>query len=142
MAGDNSELVAQGWKSDNGFRSGYHNKVEEALRREFPTTDIKANPHIQSKICSWKKNYSSLVTILGRSGVRFNSNNDFKIDREDDQWAQIVRIDSNARLMRNRSWPFWEDWKIIFGKDRATGSNDRNGDGSLVLKNILHPCKV
>ena len=86
------ELVAQGWKSDNGFRSGYHNKVEEALRREFPTTDIKANPHIQSQICSWNKNYSSLVTILGRSGVRFNSNNDFKIDREDDQWAQIVRV--------------------------------------------------
>lgn len=25
--------------------------------------------------------------------------------------------------MRNRAWPFWEDWKIIFGKDRASGSN-------------------
>ncbi|KAG6383300.1 hypothetical protein SASPL_156951 [Salvia splendens] len=123
LAATMKELVAQGWKSDNGFRSGYLNKIEEALKREFPTSDIKVNPHVQSKICSWKKNYSSLVTIMGRSGVGFNNNGDFKIDCEDDQWTQIMMIDSNARFMRNRSWPFWEDWKIIFGKDRATGSN-------------------
>ncbi|KAL1564276.1 hypothetical protein AAHA92_06641 [Salvia divinorum] len=23
--------------------------------------------------------------------------------------------------MRNKSWPLWEDWKCIFGKDRVTG---------------------
>ena len=31
--------------------------------------------------------------------------------------------DSSARGMRTKSWPFWEDWKVIFGKDRATGAN-------------------
>lgn len=30
-------------------------------------------------------------------------------------------MDPNARSMRYKSWPYYEDWKIIFGKDRATG---------------------
>ncbi|KAG6405737.1 hypothetical protein SASPL_133331 [Salvia splendens] len=25
--------------------------------------------------------------------------------------------------MRTKSWPFWDDWKVIFGKDRAIGHN-------------------
>lgn len=29
--------------------------------------------------------------------------------------------DTHARGMRTKSWPYWNDWKIIFGKDRATG---------------------
>lgn len=33
------------------------------------------------------------------------------------------QLDPNARLMRHKSWPYYEDWKEIFGKDRATGEN-------------------
>ncbi|KAG6434257.1 hypothetical protein SASPL_105881 [Salvia splendens] len=54
------ELVARGWKSDNGFRGGYAQKIEEWLKNEFPTTDLEATPHIQSKITNWKKTYYSL----------------------------------------------------------------------------------
>ncbi|KAG6397693.1 hypothetical protein SASPL_143863 [Salvia splendens] len=35
------ELVALGWKSDNGFRGGYLTKIEELMQKEFPRTDIK-----------------------------------------------------------------------------------------------------
>ncbi|KAL1547695.1 hypothetical protein AAHA92_16018 [Salvia divinorum] len=72
------DLVALGWKSDNGFQSGYLGKVEEALQREFPSSDLKL-------------------------------------------WEQIIRVDNNAHFIRNRPWPLWEDWKEIFGKDRASG---------------------
>ncbi|KAL1534751.1 hypothetical protein AAHA92_30891 [Salvia divinorum] len=115
------ELVARGWKSDNGFRSGYLGKIEDSIRKKFPNSDIKGTPHVVSKISSWKKNYSSLRGILVRSGVGFNVHGDYKIDIDDDQWAQVVQADNNAKFMRNKSWPFWEDWKCIFGKDRATG---------------------
>ncbi|KAL1563822.1 hypothetical protein AAHA92_06245 [Salvia divinorum] len=64
---------------------------------------------------------ASLRGILGRSGVGFNVHGDYKIDIDDDQWAQVVQADNNAKFMRNKSWPFWKDWKCIFGKDRATG---------------------
>lgn len=86
------DLVARGWKSDNGFRNGYASKIQSWLKAEVPTTDLKANPHIQSKITAWKRNYYSLINILDRSGVGFNLHNDFKIDCTDDQWDQIVKV--------------------------------------------------
>ncbi|KAG6414251.1 hypothetical protein SASPL_126969 [Salvia splendens] len=58
------ELVSHGWKSDNGFRGGYLFKLEEAMRREFPTCGLRANPHIQSKIHTWKKNYGAVAQLL------------------------------------------------------------------------------
>ncbi|KAL1562982.1 hypothetical protein AAHA92_05494 [Salvia divinorum] len=47
---------------------------------------------------------------------------DHKIDCDNDQWEQIVKVDNNARYMRFKSWPMFDEWKDIFGKDRATGS--------------------
>ncbi|KAG6418434.1 hypothetical protein SASPL_120638 [Salvia splendens] len=44
------DLVARGWKSDNGFRSGYLTRIEEVLNREFPKSGIKGTPHVNSKI--------------------------------------------------------------------------------------------
>lgn len=88
------DLVAGGWKSDNGFRSGYLTKIEDSLRREFPNTDLKGTPHITSKISAWKKSYGSLRSILGRTGVGFNPHGDYKIDCTDEQWEQIVAVNS------------------------------------------------
>ncbi|KAG6432748.1 hypothetical protein SASPL_104334 [Salvia splendens] len=115
------ELAATGCKSDNGFLSGYLTRALEVLKREFPKADIVVHPHIKSKITSWKKNYYSLMQILDRSGVGFNADGEYKIDIDDEQWAQVVQKDSNAKFMRNKSWPMLSDWKEIFGKDRAEG---------------------
>ncbi|KAG6389717.1 hypothetical protein SASPL_151190 [Salvia splendens] len=41
------DLVARGWKSDNGFRSGYLTRIEEVLNREFPKSGIKGTPHVR-----------------------------------------------------------------------------------------------
>ncbi|KAG6433261.1 hypothetical protein SASPL_104869 [Salvia splendens] len=116
------DLVTHGWKSDNGFRGGYLQRIEEALNREFPRCGLRVASHINSKISQWRKSYSSLSAILGRSGVGFNMNGDFKLDCDDDQWEQIVKRDANARGMRHRSWPLWDDWKVLFGKDRDVGT--------------------
>ncbi|XP_057773450.1 uncharacterized protein LOC131003052 [Salvia miltiorrhiza] len=115
------ELVALGWKSDNGFRAGYLSKLEEAMKKEFPTTDLKGMPHINSKVTTWKKTYSSLWNILKTSGVGFNVNGKHMIDCDDEQWENFVRADDSVRNFRYKSWPYVEDWKLVFGKDRATG---------------------
>ncbi|KAG6387555.1 hypothetical protein SASPL_152747 [Salvia splendens] len=100
-------LVVNKWKSDNGFRGG--------------------NPPYQLQAPAMeKKNYSSLVNMLNRSGVGFNYKGDHKIDCDNDQWEQIVRLYNNARYMRYKSWPMFDEWKEIFGKDRATGSSGRD----------------
>ena len=89
------ELVARGWKSDNGFRSGYLTKIEDSIREEFPNSDLKGQPHITSKIGAWKKSYGLLRNILSRSGVGFNNDGQYKIDCSDDQWDQIVAVLNN-----------------------------------------------
>ncbi|KAG6421990.1 hypothetical protein SASPL_118556 [Salvia splendens] len=122
------ELVATGWKADNGFRSGYLFKLEESMRREFPNTDLRVSPHISSKLHTWKKFYSAVSSILERSGVGFNNHGDFKIDCDEHVWSEIIKADSGARFIRYKSWPYYADWKMVFGKDRATGNNAQDTD--------------
>lgn len=35
----------------------------------------------------------------------------------------LKQSDANANKIRSKSWPFYYDWKEIFGKDRATGED-------------------
>lgn len=86
------DLSVNGWKADNGFRTGYLGRLEDALKNHIPNTDIKGTPHINSKITAFKRDYNSLRGILGRSGVGFNLHDDYKIDCDDDQWSQIVKV--------------------------------------------------
>ena len=86
------KLTTAGWKSDNGFRAGYLVRCREVIKREFSKTDICVQPHIYSKVSTWKKNYSSLLNIINRSGVGFNSDGDYKIECDDEQWSQIGQV--------------------------------------------------
>ncbi|KAK9140386.1 hypothetical protein Scep_010067 [Stephania cephalantha] len=50
------EMVASGvYKCDNGFKPGYLNHLEEALKITCPNSRIKAQPHIESRQKSLKK---------------------------------------------------------------------------------------
>lgn len=85
-------LVVQGWKSNNGFRAGYLKQLEIAMRKAFPSANLKGEPHIHSKLTGWKRTYGSLITILNRSGVGFNSNGDNKIDATPELWEELQRV--------------------------------------------------
>ncbi|KAL8495979.1 hypothetical protein ACS0TY_019917 [Phlomoides rotata] len=45
-----TNVVIEGWKSENGFKVGFQQELEKAMRRILPGTNIVANPHINSKI--------------------------------------------------------------------------------------------
>ncbi|XP_047959719.1 uncharacterized protein LOC125204982 [Salvia hispanica] len=117
--------LAQTWTCSTGFRAGYMILLEKAIRKEFPGTDLRGNPNIQSKLNVWKKDYKSLKAILSQRGVRFNLKGDHMIHCDNVQWEKIVKNDGNARLMRFKSWPYWEDWNEIFGKAKTNGSNGK-----------------
>ncbi|KAL8544558.1 hypothetical protein ACS0TY_004944 [Phlomoides rotata] len=116
------ELVNKAYKSDNGFRTGYLIKCEEALKVDFPKTDLQASPYITSKLTSWKKSYSSLVTAHTTTGVGFNTTTSQLELSSDDQWESMVKRDPLMRGMRYKEWSYFPDWVDIFGLDRATGS--------------------
>ncbi|XP_042038960.1 uncharacterized protein LOC121784791 [Salvia splendens] len=110
-------LDVTGWKADNGFRDGSLSRILEALKREFPRTDLKISPNITSKISQWKKKLQ--LSLWNPRTKRCRLQPDYKIDCDNDKWEQIIRADKDARNMRFKSWPMWDAWNEIFGKDRA-----------------------
>lgn len=49
------ELVAEGWKCDNGFKNGFLNALEQAMAKKFPGCDLKGF-HIFIPKCTCGKN--------------------------------------------------------------------------------------
>ncbi|KAG8387484.1 hypothetical protein BUALT_Bualt02G0026000 [Buddleja alternifolia] len=115
------DLLVRGYKADNGFKSGYQNLLEKAMVQAFPGTSIKAEPHINSRIHVWRKNYATISTMLNRSGFGWNDATNMIVVDSEAIWNNFVKTDSNARTMRFKSWPLYKDWVEIFEKDRATG---------------------
>ncbi|KAH6783242.1 hypothetical protein C2S52_008201 [Perilla frutescens var. hirtella] len=54
------EVVARGWKCDNGFRTSYLGVLEQLMQQAIPGNDLKVEPHIISKIHVWKKKIMDL----------------------------------------------------------------------------------
>ncbi|XP_073039123.1 uncharacterized protein [Primulina eburnea] len=116
------ELVNAGWKSENGFRCGYLTVLEKSIAQAFPNTDLRGNPHINSKIQVWKRTHGSLLTMLSRSGIGWNET-EKRIEATDESWDSFVKADSSVRTWRYKTWPYFPDWCEIFGNDRATGQH-------------------
>ncbi|KAK6122220.1 hypothetical protein DH2020_044035 [Rehmannia glutinosa] len=86
------------------------------MAKALPGTDLKGIPHINSKIHEWKKDYGNLVSMLSRGGIDWNDTT-----KMIEAWADYVKVDAYARLMRFKFWSSCNDWVNIFWKHRATG---------------------
>ncbi|KAL8463247.1 hypothetical protein ACS0TY_034039 [Phlomoides rotata] len=118
------ELVLKGNKCDNGFKTGYLLLLENMLANKFPGTNLKGDPHINSKIHVWKKQYYCLKTMLSNSGIGLNSTT-YRIDALPEVWDAHLKVNSTARSLKNKTFPFYSDWCDIFGNDRATGNDSQ-----------------
>ncbi|KAL8475653.1 hypothetical protein ACS0TY_028351 [Phlomoides rotata] len=112
-----SDIVSEGWKADNGFKAGFQRELKKDMRKLLPGTDIMANPHINSKLHVWKKDYGALSDLLSKSGIGWNSTTSTLDIIDESVW------DAQKRTMRHKSWPYYENWLDIFGKDRVTREN-------------------
>ncbi|KAL8492913.1 hypothetical protein ACS0TY_024200 [Phlomoides rotata] len=93
------------------------------MRRILPGTDIVTNPHINSKIHVWKKEYSTLSDLLSKSGIGWNSTTPM-IDVEDEGvWDACRWADPQVKGIHYKTWPYYSNWIEIFRKDRATREN-------------------
>ncbi|KAL0357971.1 UNVERIFIED_CONTAM: hypothetical protein Scaly_1482800 [Sesamum calycinum] len=105
FVGEESPLVAKkeiarnGWKSDNGFRTGYLDALEQLMNKSYPNSGLKPNPHISSKIHVWKKTYSYLLGMLSKSGFCWDGS------------AHVV--DPYAPKLRHKSFPYYPSWSDV-----------------------------
>ncbi|KAI8530874.1 hypothetical protein RHMOL_Rhmol11G0093600 [Rhododendron molle] len=56
------------WKAENGFKKCYFTHLDKELQKVLPGCNLKANPHIDSKVRHWKSVWARFVDITGLSG--------------------------------------------------------------------------
>ncbi|KAL8480346.1 hypothetical protein ACS0TY_027040 [Phlomoides rotata] len=100
-------IVSEGWKT------GYLNLLHTYVKQVLPNTDLKLEPHINSRI-----------TMLKHTGVGLDSTT--MVDATDEQWEAFMKKDQNAHHMRHKSWPLYAEWCEIFGQSRATGDSSQS----------------
>ncbi|KAL8526210.1 hypothetical protein ACS0TY_015433 [Phlomoides rotata] len=118
-----TNVVIERWKSENGFKTGFQRELEKVMRKIIHGTDIAVNPHINSKIHVWKKEYGVLSDLLSKSGISWNSTTSMIEVEDEGILDSCKRADPNVKGLRYKTWPYYPQWIEIFGKDRATGEN-------------------
>ncbi|KAG8387766.1 hypothetical protein BUALT_Bualt02G0055400 [Buddleja alternifolia] len=112
--GSQSKVSCGGPKKGVSTKRSWSQREEEVL--------ISALKDIIAQ--GWKATMASrLVTSKSLNitcGIGWNDTTKM-VEANDDAWDGYVKTDSNARLMHYKSWPLYDDWVEIFGKDRATG---------------------
>ncbi|KAM3688939.1 hypothetical protein ACJW31_09G008700 [Castanea mollissima] len=108
------------WKAENGFEAGFTAKLEELLEKKLPGCGIKANPHIESRYKTLRKQYRAIVDMLGpnASGFGWNDNEKMVVVEKQifEDWGH-----PDAKGLRNKCFPHFDDLALVFGKDRASG---------------------
>ncbi|KAL6545616.1 hypothetical protein OROGR_009490 [Orobanche gracilis] len=111
------------YKSDNGFKPGFFNAVEQHLAISLPNSGIKAKPHIESRIKTLKSDWSAVHDMLawnGTSGFGWDSENHM-LEAPQPVWQAYIQAHKNAAKLRGKKFPHYWDLCLVFGKDRANG---------------------
>ncbi|KAL5789535.1 hypothetical protein ACOSQ2_004423 [Xanthoceras sorbifolium] len=123
------EIVASGARADCGsFKSGTLKNMETQLAIVLPNCGLKANPHIESKLKFWKKQYGVVYDMLNTSGFGWNDVRKCVEVDSDEAWKSYVQHHKQAEGFRGKHFPLYERLANIFGKDRATGKMAQTPD--------------
>ncbi|KAJ9538564.1 hypothetical protein OSB04_031297 [Centaurea solstitialis] len=116
------------FKADNGFKTGYLQHLEQAMKVSLPTSGLLANPHIASKYKTMKKDWQCVYDMVNgsnTSGFGYDSKKKC-VTAEDPVWEAYHQVHKDASRWKNKSFPYYEDLCIVFGKDRAQGNRARD----------------
>ena len=60
------------WKADGGFKNGFKIKLETMMHEKFPGCELKAVPHIDSKVKWFRDKYNVLSEMFRTSGFSWD----------------------------------------------------------------------
>ncbi|KAK0571244.1 hypothetical protein LWI29_013056 [Acer saccharum] len=116
------EIVANGGRADCGsFKAGTLKIIESRLTNILPNCGLKASPHIESKVKTWKKDYRVVYDMINTSGFGWNNVRKCVEVDSNEAWHSYVQHHKQAKGWRDKPFPLYERLAYIFGKDRATG---------------------
>ncbi|KAL4604293.1 hypothetical protein ACB092_10G182900 [Castanea dentata] len=110
------------WKAENGFKPSFTAKLEELLEKKLLGCGIKASLHIESRYKTLRKQYQAIVDMLGPNASGFGWNDNEKMVVVEKQiFEDWVKGHPDAKGLRNKRFPHFDDLALVFGKDRASG---------------------
>ncbi|KAI8551147.1 hypothetical protein RHMOL_Rhmol06G0162400 [Rhododendron molle] len=115
------ECICDKYRAHNGFKPGYFNEVEKELKKRLPGTTLKVQPNIESKVKGWKEKYNVIVDITRLSGFGWNYTTNSIVVDDENVWKEYEKSNNKAKGLNGKSFPMYESWQFLFGKDRATG---------------------
>ncbi|KAL8468204.1 hypothetical protein ACS0TY_031439 [Phlomoides rotata] len=92
-----TDIVNNGWKTDNGFKPGFQRELKKGMKKLLPGTDLVENPHINSKIHVWKKEYGSLFDLLSKSGICWNCTTNTIDVIDEEAWETQKKADPHVK---------------------------------------------
>ncbi|EPS61257.1 hypothetical protein M569_13541, partial [Genlisea aurea] len=110
------------WKCENGFQTGFLLQLEKEMQISCPRTQIKGRPHILSNYKIWKREHGLVESLIEKFDVGFNSVTKM-VTATDDLWNEIEKEFPERKKLKMKRWPYFESWRVIFGKDRASGED-------------------
>ncbi|XVF59148.1 hypothetical protein PTKIN_Ptkin07bG0252500 [Pterospermum kingtungense] len=111
--------------ADTGFKAGYLLELERMVGKKLPSANIKAKPHIESRIKTLKKDWSIIFDMVQgncTSGFGWDSQKNM-VTAEDAVWESYITSHKDAAQFRTRSFCFYNELSHIYAKDRATGQD-------------------
>ncbi|KAK2643931.1 hypothetical protein Ddye_019126 [Dipteronia dyeriana] len=122
LLGIMDEIVANGGRADCGsFKAGTLKNIELRLATILPNCSLRATPHIESKLKTWKKQYGVMYDMINTSGFGWNGVRKCVEVDSNEAWHSYVQHHKQAEGWRDKLFPLYERLANIFGKDRATG---------------------
>ncbi|CAN6586394.1 unnamed protein product [Malus baccata var. baccata] len=116
------DAVVKNLRCDNGcFKPGTMAQFETAINLKCPNANIKAVPHIESRMRRWKKDYAIVYDMVNKTGFAWNDvRKCIEVD-SNEVWQSYVKVNKEAEGWLGKSFPLYDKLNVIFGKDRATG---------------------
>lgn len=112
------QLIEQKWRNENEqFKPGFCLQLELKLKVSFPETDLCAYPRIESNVKLWKRHYYAMLGMLQTSGFRWNDTDKIILVDNDQVWENYLKKDLNAKGLRNKHFPQYDDWCVLFSND-------------------------
>nr|GMC80059.1 uncharacterized protein At2g29880-like isoform X2 [Ipomoea batatas] len=111
-------ICGKGTKNaDTGFKGEFLNELERMLKAKLPTTNIKAKPHIESRIRTLKKDWSIVHDLFTSNNSGFGWDEERKmVTAEDYVWDSYINTYKQAAQFRRKSFPFYHEFSSIYAK--------------------------